>query len=669
MLLPRVLSRNIEICSGANNFSHTFCGSLSRKLGASSVAPSLYLQRRTLETSSSESSAKSSFLDRVVFRHGPAAIRAPDGFNRWLVAPAAVSFHMCLGSVYSWSILNSPLTKTLGVVGCSAADWTLGSVVPVFSTAIFFLGMTAAVAGKHIDRYGPRIFGLASAALWGSGHLVSAAAVHFHSLPLLYVGYGVMGGIGLGLGYLAPVGLLMSWFPERRGMATGLAIMGFGGGAIAMTPVMTALLQHFRAAPTLAASMHASGQYMDARGVRFASLNGETVEVVSATAKDVVAFPGLQEGLYAVGTGNTGLVSTFACLGMVYSLTMAGAAVSWRMPPLQFQPSAAPGQASVALEGRRIAGRRPVGVRTVDVQKAMQSPQFYFLWMNLCLNTTAGIGMIGVAKDMVGEIFGNALPHLVTTEFAASYVLAVSLANMSGRFFWATVSDYIGRKPAYYVYFCLGVPLYLSLPCWAMMTQSNPEVALGLFCASTMVTFSTFGAGFSTMPAYVADVFGPKHTSAIFGRILTAWSAAGLLGPLAITQLRARAEQQAATVLAEQLGAERFAAAFQAPIGELDALLASKAVTVQRLLELLPAGTVDPTPYMYNEVMMCMAGLQLLAIYSNSRIKLPKPVWKARDPEIGLSSLCSMSDPVGHRADSRDSRNSGGRQTSLPQMT
>lgn len=251
----------------------------------------------------------------------------------------------------------------------------------------------------------------------------------------------------------------------------------------------------------------------------------------------------------------------------------------------------------------------------------MRSPQFRYLWLNLCLNTTAGIGMIACAKDMMGEIFGSALPSVVTPEFAASYVLAVSLANMGGRFFWATISDSIGRKNAYYAYFGLGVPLYLSLPCWAAMTTSDPLLALGLFYASTMVTFSTYGAGFSTMPPYVADVFGPKETSAIFGRVLTAWSAAGVLGPLAITQLREMASSRAAAELAGLVGEEKFSAVFHAPISDLDVLLASKVVTLQKLMEIAPAGTLDPTPYIYNEVMFVMAGLQALAILSNSRIQ------------------------------------------------
>lgn len=256
----------------------------------------------------------------------------------------------------------------------------------------------------------------------------------------------------------------------------------------------------------------------------------------------------------------------------------------------------------------------------ISVDVAMRSPQFRYLWLNLCLNTTAGIGMIACAKDMMGEIFGNALPSVVTPEFAASYVLAVSLANMGGRFFWATISDKIGRKNAYYTYFGLGVPLYLSLPCWAAMTTSDPLIALCLFYASTMVTFSTYGAGFSTMPPYVADVFGPKDTSAIFGRVLTAWSAAGILGPMAIMQLRARAQSRAAAELAAQIGDEKFLAVFHAPIADLDTLVASKAVTLQKLLEVAPAGTIDPSPYIYNEVMFMMAGIQALAILSNSRI-------------------------------------------------
>jgi MFS family permease len=506
-------------------------------------------------------------------------------------------------------------------------------VVPVFSTSIFFLGASSAVAGRHIDRVGPRLFGIGSAVLWGSGHLIAAAGLHLHSLPLLYLGYGVFGGVGLGLGYLAPVGLLMSWFPERRGMATGMAIMGFGGGAIVFTPVMEAMIKKFSTLPTFVGPLDSVGQSMTADGVRHIAMDGQLVEVVASSAKTLSSFPGLQEGLYAVGTGSTGLGPTLACLGAGYFIVMAGAALSWRVPAPGWRP---PPRVASARGQAFSAGPAPLVANSVTVDNAMRSPQFYYLWMNLFLNTSAGIGMIGVAKTMMGEIFGSALPAIVTPEFAASYVLAVSLANMGGRFFWATVSDYIGRKNAYYSYFCLGVPLYLSLPCWAIMTDSQPLAALALFYASTMVTFSTYGAGFATMPAYVADVFGPKNVSAIFGRVLTAWSAAGVLGPLAITQFRARAEWQAVTALAEQVGEERFLATFKAPVADLAMLTESKVVTMQKLLEIAPAGTLDPTPYMYNEVMIGMAGLQLLAIASNSRVRLLRP--PPSDDERGTSA-------------------------------
>jgi len=433
--------------------------------------------------------------------------------------------------------------------------------------------------------------------------------VQLHCLPLLYVGYGVMGGIGLGLGYLAPVALLMSWFPDRRGMAAGMAIMGFGGGAIVFTPVMQTMLSHFQRSPVLAGALDLPTS-VDSSGVRHLILDGQSVEVLVASAKDLGNFPGLQEGLYVVGSGDVGLAATLACCGIGYTVVMSTGALLWRAPAPGWSPNGVPTQTVTAP---RLHG--------VSVDEATRSPQFRYLWLNLCLNTTAGIGMIACAKDMMGEIFGNALPSVVTPEFAASYVLAVSLANMGGRFFWASISDSIGRKNAYYTYFGLGVPLYLSIPCWAAMTTSEPLIALCLLYASTMVTFSTYGAGFSTMPPYVADVFGPKDTSAIFGRVLTAWSAAGIFGPVAITQLRARAQQQAAADLAAQIGDEKFLAVFRAPIADLDVLLASKAVTLQKLLEVAPVGTLDPTPYLYNDVMFVMAGLQALAILSNSRIR------------------------------------------------
>lgn len=543
--------------------------------------------------------------------HGPGRLVAPPGFNRWLVPPTAISFHLCLGGVYGWSLFNAPLTKVLGVVSSSALDWGMGSVVPIFSTAIFFLGITSAVAGRHLDLWGPRLFGLASAALWSAGFGLSSLGVALHCLPLVYLGYGVLGGIGLGLGYLAPVKLLMSWFPERRGMATGLGLMGFGGGAVVSTPVADYLLSRFRVAPTWMGPLDMPGQHT-IDGVRYLEVGGENVEVVGGFAADVAGFSGLEEGLYLVGSGSMGLVETFACFGAGYFAVMSTSALCWRVPDHSWVP------ANVGMPVP--LPKAQVGLTT---EAAMKTPQFALLWVILCCSVTGGMGMMGVAKDMMVDIF-SVLP-VVTPGFAGGYVMSLSLANMSGRFVWSTVSDHIGRKNAYATYFTLGAPLFMSLPLWAAMVSSEPGVLpLACFYVSTLITFSTCGAGFSTLPAYVADTFGPRHVSGIFGRLLTAWSVAGVLGPVGFTTLGARAQNAAIADLAASVDDAQFLAAFQAPKEELAALAASKAVTVAKLLELAPPGTLNPTPAMYNEMMFAIAGMQCAALVLNAMMR-PHP--------------------------------------------
>lgn len=547
------------------------------------------------------------YKDRIV---------AKEGFNRWLVPPAAVAIHLCIGSVYAWSIFNPPLVKQLGVVASAADDWTLSSVVWIFSTAIVFLGLAAALGGKWLEDVGPRMVGFLAACCWGGGFIIGGIGISTGQLWLVYLGYGALGGCGLGLAYVTPVSTLIRWFPDRRGMATGMAIMGFGGGAMIGAPLKTWLLSFYYEAPQYLGKVADVNLITDA-GRRFAEVAGDKVEVVIATAADMskVPVPG-PEGVYVVGTGETGVASVFFTLGVVYFIVMTIAAFSFRVPAAGWKPAGWNPDADGAPRKKMVTDNH------VHINQALKTPQFYRMWLVLCLNVTAGIGVIGVAKTMMTEIFGTTMPGVVDAGFAATYVLMISVFNMVGRFFWASASDFLGRKNTFHCFFLLGMLLYLSIPWVATQASvSNSIMWLVVFYAATMTIFTMYGGGFATIPAYLADVFGTLHVGGIHGRLLTAWSTAGVLGPFAITYLREQSVENAIHSLANKVDPEKFQAAFGAGMNQLQTLIETKTVTIARLMEIVPAGTVDPTSSLYNSTMYAMAGLLVVAFFANWGIK------------------------------------------------
>lgn len=547
-------------------------------------------------------------------------IVADPEFNRWRVPPASIAIHLCIGSVYAWSIFNTPLTRVQGVVGSAATDWELSSVVWIFSVAIVFLGLSAAVAGRWLETVGPRMVGVTAACCWGGGFLVGSLGIVLHQLPLLYLGYGVLGGAGLGLGYVSPVSTLIRWFPDRRGMATGMAIMGFGGGAMIAAPLEEWLLRLYYRAPDYLGTV---GDVMlrNEGGRRLAEVAGQLREVVVVGPSEVASMvqPG-PEGVYVVGTGSTGVAATFVTLGLAYFVVMLVAAFSYRVPPEGWTP------AGWTPPAQGEASRKMITRHHVDIDEALRTPQFYLLWVVLCFNVTAGIGVLGVAKTMMVEIFGTTLPGIVDGSFAATYVLMISVFNMAGRFAWASLSDVIGRKTTYTVFFVLGTALYLSIPYAAQQVSASPAVTwLVAFYAVTMVIFTMYGGGFATIPAYLADVFGTRFVGGIHGRLLTAWSTAGVLGPWLITSLRASALRDAIDELAAKVDPAAFEAKFGAGLERLDALVEANTVTVAKLMELLPEGTVDPSATLYNGTMVVMAGLLVVALVANALVRPVDP--------------------------------------------
>ena len=546
-------------------------------------------------------------------------IIAAPGYNRWRVPIASILIHLCIGSVYAWSIYNPHLTRITGVVTSAGDDWSLSEVVWVFTVAIVFLGLAAAFAGKWLEQVGPRMVGVVSACCWGGGYLVGAAGIMTHQLWLLYLGYGVIGGCGLGLGYVSPVSTLIRWFPDRRGMAAGMAIMGFGGGAMIGTPMKEYFIRLFYRAPEYLGTQSQVELATEA-GRRFAEVGGvlREVVIVGATEARDMTLPG-PEGVYVVGSGATGVAEAFILIGLIYLAVMLIAAFSYRLPPHGWQPD---GWQAPDEDARN----KLITTANVDIDQALKTPQFYQLWIVLCLNVTAGIGVLGVARTMITEIFGTTLPQTVDTAFAATYVVMISAFNMVGRFIWASASDYLGRRNTYWIFFLLGIALYLSVPLTAQQVSASPSMIwLVYFYAATMIIFTMYGGGFATIPAYLADIFGTRYVGGIHGRLLTAWSTAGVLGPLAITSLRQNSVTRAINDLVATIDPQRFAEHFGAPLTQLDALVAQNSVTIAKLMEIAPPGTSDPTSGLYNSTMILMALLLAIALVSNALMKPVDP--------------------------------------------
>jgi MFS family permease len=464
--------------------------------------------------------------------------------------------------------------------------------------------------------------GVVAATLWGGGFIIGSIGIASHQLWLVYLGYGVFGGFGLGLGYVSPVSTLIRWFPDRRGMATGMAIMGFGGGAMIAKPIKTSLLGYFAVAPEYLGSEGLVSTVTEG-GRLFAEKAGEKIEVVIATAKQAAALPGGGEaGVYVVGSGDTGASATFLTLGLIYFSVMLIAAFSYRVPPKDWKPDGWTPQPDSA--------KSMITKNHVHIDQALKTPQFWQLWIMLCFNVTAGIGVIGVAKTMVSEIFGSnaVLIEMATTStlvllFFANYVVMLSAFNMVGRFIWASTSDYIGRKNTYHCFFVLGAILYSSIPYFALQASADPTTVLYFagFCIASMIIFTMYGGGFATIPAYLADIFGTMHVGGIHGRLLTAWSTAGVLGPLSITELRSYSLNQAINDLVQKIDPSKFLDKFGAPVEQLDQLVAAKTVSIARLMEIVPEGTIDPTPSLYNTTMYAMAGLLVVAFVANLLMK------------------------------------------------
>ncbi|MGY0575895.1 OFA family MFS transporter [Bradyrhizobium sp. RDM12] len=444
----------------------------------------------TVESAGRISGAGAGFLDRE-------RTIATAGFNRWLVPPAALCIHLCIGMAYGFSVFWLPLSRAIGLTAPKACpdmslwqelfttscDWKVASLGWMFTLFFVVLGVSAALWGGWLERVGPRKAGFVAALCWCGGLLLGAVGIYTHQLWIMWLGSGVIGGVGLGLGYISPVSTLIKWFPDRRGMATGMAIMGFGGGAMIGAPFANLLINYFK------------------------------------TSTDV------------------GVWQTFVVMAVVYFVFMTIGAFAYRVTPAGWKPDGwTPPSEKKTM----------ISEHNVHLDNAHKTPQFWLIWWVLCLNVSAGIGVIGMASPMLQEIFAGKLighPELafgqlsaeqktVIAGIAAGFAGLLSLFNIGGRFVWASLSDYIGRKNTYYTFFILGIVLYALAPTFAAMGSKL------LFVLGFGIILSMYGGGFSTVPAYLADMFGTQFVGAIHGRLLTAWSTAGIIGPVVVNYIR-----------------------------------------------------------------------------------------------------------------------------------
>ena len=402
---------------------------------------------------------------------------AGPGFSRWLVPPAALCIHLCIGQAYAFSVFNKPLAqllcsmqhacpdpKTAGaLISATPGDWSIVDIGWIFSIAIVFLGLSAAVFGRWVERVGPRMAMFTAAVLFCGGLLVAGLGVTLHNLPIVFLGYGVIGGCGLGIGYISPVSTLIKWFPDRPGLATGTAIMGFGGGALIGAPLAVTLMKH-----------------------------------------------------YSSQTSN-GVAPAMMTMAIIYFVFMTVGWLIVRLPAPGWAPAGyvAPTQSRGLITAGNVVRR-----------EAIKTPQFWLLWGVLFLNVTAGIGVLGQASLMIQEVLG------VTAAAAAGFVGLLSLFNMVGRIFWASSSDALGRKRTYMIFFALGAVLYALTPTLGHIHS------IVLFVLAYGIILSMYGGGFATIPAYLRDMFGTVEVGAIHGVLLTAWSCAGVAGPLVLNKLR-----------------------------------------------------------------------------------------------------------------------------------
>lgn len=571
--------------------------------------------------------------------------------SRWYAVPPANAVHLSIGSVYCYSMWTPGITKAVGVIAASSADLTQAAIVPVFSASAVVLGMTTAGLGAWVEKVGPRHAALVGSVLWGSALVTTAVGVHYHSLPALYAGYSLLGGIGWGCMYLAPVTTVMKFFPDKRGLATGIALSAFGTGAAIAPAIIHGTMEFFAVPPDFigplqehvaSSSSKDSDSYVSlstlsdgSQVVANHSAMGEPgTPVVVATESDVAKFgtAGLSPGAYVLGTGDTGTAKALASLGVFYGgLGILGARFMTSPHP-EWSPTKSKSddktdKSAGTIEAKTTpvvtaAASHNIGLPVDYVMK--QTWQFPLLWLSVFGNAAGGLALLSSSKLMLTDIWAGFAPDVVNGSFAMGYVSALGVGMAAGRFGWSALSDYLGRRNTYAL-FGLGIPVVGLAPWlthWALHAAeagdpaSSIPLLLSVFCGGSVLAITFYGGIFSVLPAYIADLFGQKHAGAIHGKLLTAWAASAVVGPMGLTYLRSQAAQ---TATYDLLGKVEDPAAFEQAFGcslmdmeTIQTLIDAKTITISRLMELAPVGTVDPTPFLYDTTCYAAAGLMTI---------------------------------------------------------
>jgi OFA family oxalate/formate antiporter-like MFS transporter len=470
--------------------------------------------------------------------------------NRWLIAVAGVAIHISIGSVYAWSVFNLPLENAFG--------WAKSDIAITFSLAIFFLGMSAAIMGHFVERHGPSKSGMVAATFWGCGLMVASLGVKLGIIEIVWLGYGVLGGIGLGVGYITPVSTLVKWFPDRRGLATGLAIMGFGFGAAIGAPVYNYIMSNvtaskldiplveyhagmssYNSAKKMLKDIHVNNESAisyDMEQLLGTVKSGNNEEILTKLPEKLAIDAKSQLDRLNIALNNQALASfwrmkdsdkfkiaiasgvsaTFLFAGLAYLIIMFAAASYIARPPQGWMPA--------RMKADVESGKRKLipDLAQMTANAALKRAPFYGLWIMMFINISCGIGVIYTASPLAQESIG------LTPGEAAAVVGMMAIFNGLGRLGWASFSDFLGRANTYTLFFVVQIAAFYFLPNITSVILFQVVLYLILTC---------YGGGFSTLPAYIGDLFGTKQLGAIHGYVLSAWAMAGVFGPQIVARL------------------------------------------------------------------------------------------------------------------------------------
>jgi len=545
---------------------------------------------------------------------GPQTVEAKATFrNRWLMVLPAFFTHMCIGSPWAWSAMSGALSREFGFVTSSAMDWSLSQTTLPLSIVFALQGVSAAFAGKWQMKVGARLAMAVAGLCFGGGLLIGSAGIAIHNIWLVYFGYGFIAGCGVGIAYTPPLQCLISWFPDRKGLASGMTIAGFGSGALVFAPLSGYLMKHFAVMPTYLGPATSVTTLLD-HGRMYTRIGADMKEIVIANKADLAALPyKLSEGVYMVGTGSTGAAPALAVCGGIYLVAMLGASFAIRKPHPTYCPD---GYKPPAADATGAANRN------VNVDTVMKTPQFWYLVTMLFCVATGGMGVFSVAKPMMTEVFSGSLPTLVTASFATTYLLMLSAGNLGGRLGWAAFSDKFGRKTTFNLFTFGSIPLYLGVPfCVASLVLSPNVIPLYLFCGTTVLAISFMGGTYAILPAYEADLFGAKYVGAIHGRFLLASTCAALAGPSILLTLRTRSQMAAMQDLLTKVDPVKFEQVYSVPVSQAQQLIEAKTLSIAKLMQLVPSGTPNPTPFLYDTTMYTMAGFMTVAAICHMMVK------------------------------------------------